>query len=199
VSDTRSVYILIFICVVSLALQSSVSLNIYNQYQGINLTSPAYFIHGGRWHVTPDQEIDADVVMRNYIEFDSGHDILEGALVYRIQRQHVEYDKSAQDKSKSIQLLVAWHVEHTKKLDVRAVLVEHEKELNEDKLRRLHQKYWHLFKGFASYIKSNRLLDDATVLGITVKTMNGGYRRDIFISKGIKSNVLRPLWFDTER
>jgi hypothetical protein len=199
VSDTRSVYILIFICVVSLALQSPVLLNIYNQFQGINLSSPVYFIHGGRWHVTPDQEIDADVVMRNYIEFDSGHDILEGALVYRIQRQHVEYDKSAQDKSKSIQLLVAWHVEHTKKLDVRAVLVEHEKELNEDKLRRLHQKYWHLFKGFASYIKSNRLLDDATVLGITVKTMNGGYRRDIFISKGIKSNVLRPLWFDTER
>jgi hypothetical protein len=174
-------------------------LNVHNQYQDINLTSPVYFIHGGRWHVVPDQEIDVNAVMREHIEFGSGQDILEGALVYRIQRKHAESDKSAQDRSKSVQLLVAWHVEHTKGLDVCALLVEHEKELDEDKLRKLYQKYWHSLKTSINPTGINRLLYDATVLGITVKIMNGGYRWDIFIAEKIKNNVEKPLWIDVER
>jgi hypothetical protein len=97
-------------------------------------------MHGGKWHVVPDQEINVNAVMRNLIEFDSGQDILEGALVYRIRRKHAETDKSAQDKSKNVQLLVAWRVEHTKELDVRLVLVEHDGELDKDKLKKLYQK-----------------------------------------------------------
>jgi hypothetical protein len=79
------------------------------------------------------------------------------------------------------------------------VLVEHEKEIDEDKMRRLHQKYWHLLKKFASSIRSNWLLDDATILGTTVKTMNGGYRWDIFISERIDDYVRKPRWIDVER
>jgi hypothetical protein len=87
----------VLICVVSLALQSPVLLNIHNQCQGINLTSPVYFIHGGRWPIAPDQAIDVNAVMQNPIEFDAKQNILEGALVYRIQRKHIT---SAQDESK---------------------------------------------------------------------------------------------------
>jgi hypothetical protein len=158
-------------------------------------------MHGGRWHVAPVHGIDVNAVMRNYIEFDSGQDILEGALVYKIQRKHIESGKLIQDESKSIQLLVAWHADHTRGLDVRALLVEHDKKFNwdEDKLRKLHQKYWHSLKSWVNPIGSNWLLNDATVLATPVKAMNGGYRWDIFISKGTKNNIKKPLWFDVER
>jgi hypothetical protein len=154
----------------------------------------------GRWSIIPDQEIYANAVMSNYIEFDSGHDILEGVLVYKIQRrQYAESDKSFQDESKYTQLLVAWHFKHTKVLYVRALLVEHDKELDENKLRWLHQKYWNLFKAQIHPIGSNWLLDDATMLATTVNVMNGGYRWDIFISEGIRNNIKGPFWIDVER
>jgi hypothetical protein len=36
--------------------------------------------------VVLNQEIDVNSVMQNHLEFDSGQNILEGALVYRIQK-----------------------------------------------------------------------------------------------------------------
>jgi hypothetical protein len=190
------------ICVTSLVLQSLISLNIHNQSQSVNLISPVYFTHGGMWYVVPDQEIDADAVTRNYLEFNSGQDISEGALAYRIQEQYIESDKHAQYESKRIQLLVAWRIEHTNGLHVRALLVEHDKEFNwdEDKLRRLYQKYWHLLDAQIDPIKSKWLLNETTVLEIEVKVMSGGYRWDIFISeeKKVENNIERPLWIDAE-
>jgi hypothetical protein len=189
----------VLICV-SLVLQSPVSLNIHNQCQDINLTSPVYFIHGGKWHVVPDQEIDVDAIMRSRLEFDSGQDILEGILVYKIQRQHAKSDEFVQDKSKNIQLLVAWHAEHTKGLHVRALLIEHDKEFNwdEDKLRELHQKCWCPLDAWANPTGSNWKLDDATMLTTTIKVMNGDYRWDISISEE-GDGIERPLWIDAER
>jgi hypothetical protein len=156
-------------------------LNVHNQCKGINLTSPVSFIHGGKLHVIPDQEIDDNIVMQNRLEFDTGQDMLEGALVYRIQRKHTEF---VQNESNPIWLLVAWHCEHTERLHVRALLVEHNNELNEDRLKRLYQKYWPLLKTRANTIKSNWALDGTTKLVTTIKVMNGGYRWDIFISGG---------------
>jgi hypothetical protein len=124
-------------CVVSFALQSPVSLNIYNLCQNINLISPVYFIHGGRWDAVPDHEIGANAIMSRCIKFDSGQDILEGALVYKIQRKHVE---PTQDELKDIWLLAAWNGKHIKELHVCTLLVEHNKRLDKDKLRRLYQK-----------------------------------------------------------
>jgi hypothetical protein len=159
-------------------------------------------MHGGRWYTVPDPEVNFNAAMKNYLGFDSGQDILEGALIYRIQRiQHVESDKSVHDKSKDIQLVVAWHVEHKKELHVRVLLVEHDREFDwdEDKLRRLHQKYWHSLNTQTDPIKSNWLLDNMMVLTTTIKVMNEGYRWDISIYEGSKSNVERPLWIDIER
>jgi hypothetical protein len=189
----------VLICIFSLALQSSVSLNIHNHCQDINLISPIYFIRGGKWHVIPEQKIDMNAVVRNHFESDSGQDILEGALVYRIQRQHAESGGFVRDESKSIQFLVAWHIEHTQKLCVRALLVENDRELDEDKLIKLHQKYWHLLDEWVNPIGSNWLLNDTTALATSVKVMNGDYRWDIFISGGTKDNIKRPLWIDVER
>jgi hypothetical protein len=210
VSSIKNVNTLCTYFVASLVLQSPISLNIHNQGQSINLTSPVYSIHGGKWHVVPDQEIDVNAVMRNRIEFDSGQDILEGALVYRLQKMETSFseikrgtqkkrakiDKPIQDESKHIQLLVAWHVEHTKELRVRALLVEHDGELDEDKLRILHQKYWHLFNAQIDPIKSNWQLNDTTVLTTTITAMNGGCRWNISIAEEKGSNDKRPLWFD---
>jgi hypothetical protein len=192
----------ILIYVVSLVLQSSVSLNIYNKYQDINLTSPVYFIHGGKWHAVPVQEIGIDTEMRSYIEFDSGQNVLEGALVYKLQRrQHAESDKLIQNESKIVQLLVALHAEHTRETHVHALLVEHDKEFDwdEDKLKRIRQKYWHSFNAVVSSIGNNWLLNDETMLTTTGKTMNGGYRWNISISKRVRDNAIGPLWVDTTR
>jgi hypothetical protein len=183
----------------SLALQSPISLNIHNQCQDINLISPVYFIHGGKWYTTPDQKVNVNAVMRNHLEFDSGQDILEGILTYKIQRQHAESEEFVQAESKSVQLLIAWNIEHTKGLHVYALLVEHDKELGEDKLRRLHQKYWHLLDAWVNPIRVNWLLNDMTMLATTVKVMNGGCKWCIFISEGNEDSTERPLWINAER
>jgi hypothetical protein len=188
----------VLICVVSLVLQSSVSLNIYNKYQDINLTSPAYFIHGGKWHAVHDQEMGINAEVRSYFEFYSGQDVLEGALIYKLQRrQHAESDKLIQDESKIIQLLVAWHVEHTKEPHVHALLVEHDREFDwdKDKLKRIHQKYWHSFNAFVSSIEDNWLLNDVTVLLTSLKWKRDSYAFEITISEGTREGShMEPLW-----
>jgi hypothetical protein len=145
-------------------------------------------MHGGKWHVAPDQEVDIDVVMRNYIEFNSENGILEGALVYKIQRKHAE---SVQYESKHIWLLVAWQVKHTKGSLVRALLAEYNKKLDENRLKGLYQKHWPSLRAQANTIRSNWTLNDATVSAISIKVMNGDYRWDIFISEGIKDAIKR--------
>jgi hypothetical protein len=92
--------------------------------------------------------------VENCIEFDFGQHILKGSLVYKIQRKHTNVAKSSHDESKYIQLLITWHVEHTKDSHVRALLVEHNSELDEDKLKRLYQKYWHLLNTRVDPIKT---------------------------------------------
>jgi hypothetical protein len=198
VSSTKNVDTFVLICVASLVFQSPISLNIYNRHQDINLTSPVYFIHGGKWHVAPDQEIG---VMQNYLEFDSGQDILEGALVYGIQRKQTESDKLIQNEPENIQLLVAWHAEYTNGLDIRALLVEHDKGFNwdEDKLKRLYQRHWHPLDAWVDFIGNDWLLNNATVLRVNVNVMNGGYRWDIVIYEGERVVIEKPLWVDTER
>jgi hypothetical protein len=149
----------------------------------------------------PDQGIDADSVIRSFIEFNSVQNILEGVLVYRIQKKYVESDRLIQDESESAQLLVAWRGEHAKELHLRSLLVEHDGEFNwdEDKLRWLHQKYWHLLNVQVEPDEGNWQLNDATMLKTKVKAMNGGYKWDIFISEGDRCGVGRPLWIDTTK
>jgi hypothetical protein len=170
-------YVLIYIF--SLTLQSLVSLNIHNQCQNISLTSPVYFIRGGKWRVAPDREIDVNAVMQNHIEFDAGQDILEGFLAYRIQRKHAD---SNQSELKRIWLLVALHGDQTKGLHVHALVVEHNKRFDKDRLKRLYKKHRYLLKTRANITKSNWVLDDTTML-TTFEIMNGGDRWDIFISE----------------
>jgi hypothetical protein len=197
--DMSIFHVLIYI--VRFALQSPVSLNIHNQCQDINLTSLVYFMHRGKWHVEPDKEVDVNSVIRNRIEFDSEQGMMEGALAYKIQRwQHVEPDELIQDKLKGVHLLVAWRGERTKGLNVHVLLVEHDREFDKDKLKMLHQKYWHSLDTWFNTIRSYRLSDDATILTTTVKVMNGGYRWDIFITK--KENdqyIMEPPRIDAER
>jgi hypothetical protein len=177
VSDIRNVYIFVLICIASLILQSSVLLNIHNQCRSISLTSTVYFIYGGKWHTVPDPEIDVNTVMQNRIESDAEQDILKGALVYKVQRRHVE---SAQDKSRHIWLLVVWHGERTEGLHVCASLIEYNKRLDESRLKKLYQKHWPLLE---EQSKSKWALDDTTMLKTAIGVMNGGYRWDIFISE----------------
>jgi hypothetical protein len=188
--------------VISFALESPVLLNIYNQCQGINLISPVCFLGSGKCvGVVLEQKIDAFCAGRNFFMFYPGQDILEGILVYKMQIKHAEPDEFIQDKSKSIQILIAWHVENKKKLDVRVLLVEHERKFNwdENKLRKLYQKYWHIFMVWLHPTGFNCMLNDTTILVTTVNIMNGGYRWDIFISERMGDNTIRPLWVNTER
>jgi hypothetical protein len=202
VSIVRSVNTLVLICIASFALQSPVLLNIHNLCQDINLMYPICFMNGGKWHVIPEQETDVNTIMSNHLEFDFEQDILEGALLYKIQwKQHTESNEFVKDGSKDIQLLVAWHVEHMEGLHIRALLVEHDKEFNldEDKLRRLYQKYWHLLKAQIDPNRSNWMLNDTITLVTAVDVMYGGYRWDVLIIKGKGDDFKRPLWIDAER
>jgi hypothetical protein len=173
------VYIFVLIYVVSFALISLVSLSIHNQCRYINMTSPVYFIHGGRWPVLPDQEIDVNAVMRNRIEFNFGQDKLEGALAYRTQRKHAEF---AQDESKPIWPLIVWNGEYAKELHVHTLLVGYNKELDEYRLRKLYRKRWPLLKERANATGDSCTLNDTTKLVTTIKVTNRGYEWNIFIS-----------------
>jgi hypothetical protein len=170
----------ILICIISLALQLPISLNVYNQCQDVNLTSPVYFVHGGRWYVVPDQEIDVSAVMSNLIEPEAGQDILEGALAYRIQRKHV---RSAQNESKCIWFLVAWYSERTREPHICALLVEHNKKLDEDRLRKLYQKRWPSLRAQANATRGSWTLNNTTKLKTTIKVMNAGCKWQISISE----------------
>jgi hypothetical protein len=155
-------------------------LNIHNWCQSINLTSPVYFIHGGKWNVAPNQKIYVNAVIQNRLEFDVGQDILEGALVYRLQRKRA---KSTRDESEHNWLLVVWNGEHRKGLHIHALVIEHNKRLDEDKLRELYQKHWSLLKARANATGGSWTLNDATKLSTTIEVTNGGYRWDVFISE----------------
>jgi hypothetical protein len=170
----------ILICVFSFALRLAVSLNIYNQCKEINLTSPVYFIHGGKWYAELDQKIDTDAKMQNHIELDAKQDILEGALVYRVQRKHTV---PAQDESKGVWLLITWNSDYTKEPDVCALVIEHNKQLDEDRLRKMYQKSWSLFKTRASITKNNWVLSGMAILITTVSVTNGGYGWRVSISE----------------
>jgi hypothetical protein len=135
---------------------------------------------GGKWYIVPGQRIYADAVMQNRIELDVEQDILEGALAYRLRRK---YAKSTQDESNRIWFIVAWHGEHKKELHVRALLIEHDKRLDENKLRKLYQKRWPLLREQINTTRGSWQLDDMTTLETTVKVTNGGYKWDIFISE----------------
>jgi hypothetical protein len=183
----------VLIYVISFALQLLIPLNIHNWCQDINLTSPVYFIRGGKWHITPDQRIRVDAIMQNCLEFDSGQDVLEGALAYRLQRKHA---KSAQYELNHIWFVVAFHSEHTKRLHVHALLVKHNERLDEYKLRKLYRKRWTLLKAQANITRGHWLLDDTTMLETTIKVMNEGYRWDIFISGRINYHIKRETLFN---
>jgi hypothetical protein len=170
----------VLICVVSLSLQSPILLNIHNQCKDIDLISSVYFMRGGRWHVVPDHKIDVNTVMQNCIGFDFGQDALEGALAYRLQRKHVEF---SQDESKRIWLLVAWEGEYTKGLHVCALVIEHDKKLDGNKLKKLYQKHWPLLKTLPNATGGNWTLNDTTKLTTAIRVTNRGCRCDVFISK----------------
>jgi hypothetical protein len=192
----------LLIYIVSLVLQSPVLLNIYiyNRCQNINLTSLIYFTHDERWHKVPYPKADVIDVMRNRVEFGSGQNILEEALIYRLQKiQYAESDKFVHNESKKVQLLVAWRVEHTRELHARALLVEYVRKLNEDRLRRLYQKCRDSLKVQINPIRNNWILDDTTVLTTRIRAMDGGYGWDILISKGAKNNVERPLRINVKK
>jgi hypothetical protein len=104
----------VLICVVSLILQPPVTLNIYNQYRDINLTSPFYFNFDREWRATLREEENVNV-MRNP-KSNSEQEILKEALIYRIQwREQTRFDESVQDKLKHIQFLIVCCVERATK------------------------------------------------------------------------------------
>jgi hypothetical protein len=171
----------VLMCVTSLALQSLISLNIHNQCQDIKLISPVYFIHGGKWRAALDQRIDVNTVMKNCVEFDAKQDTLEGALAYKIQ--HVGSD---QDESKHHWLLIAWHSEYTSGLHVCALVVEHNKQIDKDRLRKLYQKRWHSLNAQVNATGDNWILNDTTKLATIMNVTNGGYKWNLSISEETK-------------
>jgi hypothetical protein len=178
--------------------------------------------------IAPDPEIDAKSVMKNHLEFDSRRNILEGALLYKIQvRRYVKSVRSTQDESECIQLLVAWRVGHTKEPGLYILLIRHDKKLdwNEHKLKWLYQEYWNLLDTqvnsigrnwlllndkmvdeYGNFIVDHWLSDDIVVL-TEISVRNECRKWDISISGGTRDNnkILmdvnfeRPLWIDAER
>jgi hypothetical protein len=196
--------LMVLIYAVSLSIQPSFKLNIHNQCSNVDLVSPTYATSDElECYRAPDHNVCVGGMTRaGFIIYKPGS-LSYIVLIYRLQRkQQHESTGISKDTSNISQLLVICKFSESQESYAGMLLVEHDKKLDwdEDKLKQLHQKYWHLLNVLVDPIRSDWLLNDKkTVLATTIKAMNGGYRWDIFISEEERNNAERPLWIDAER
>jgi hypothetical protein len=194
----------VLIYIVSLTLKLPVTLKIHNQSQNINLASPVYFNLNGKWHVAPDSEIGVNAVMESSLESnpdslsatesDPEEDTMNGALIYKIQRQNAKFSRA-----EDVYLLVIWRVKGAEEPSIYALLIEYKDRITKAKMKRICRVYWSSIEAMVNPTRGDWRLDDATMLTTRVKVVNGGYRWDIFVSDGVENEPMDPLEVDPNR
>jgi hypothetical protein len=203
-----TIIITILIHAISLALQLSECVTIHNQCSNIELVSPVYFGSGIVCPKLSNQQIDISTTMRACFEINAIQDEFEGALLYKLQiysddQYHMDASTTETNEATHIQMLVAWKVNDVKSF-VYIALVEHAKAFtwNEDELRRLYNKNYHLLREYDDMISNMWLIDDDMTLKTSLKLVGqkGNFGLSISISEEEKDNyAIRPIWINTKR
>jgi hypothetical protein len=192
--------------------KEALNITICNLYPDLKLISPVYFNNRTACHVSPNQQIDTGDTMEASFGIDSERDYLEGALLYKLQRKHVDKTDnqpnnstvSTKDTTTNTYLLVVWN-DGEKWINYRfyVYLIECANDFiwDEDKLWALCKEYEDKFhKNYKDNIIT-WLMND----GILMKTRfdityGSDYKLDVIISEGVWGcNMLNPIKIDLER
>jgi hypothetical protein len=200
-------------CTVSLTLQKTMIMTVYNLYSDIELVSPMYFYNCETYYEYPEI-MYIGTMMKIDFRFDSDQDEPGGILMYKVQRKETTRSdhqfsidaisaKVIEEVTKRIRLLVAWKIERSGKPKVNIILVECDNEtvLDKDKLAQLYDKIDNQPSRHYEFSERTWLMYPNTVLETAYWVVHEeGLGLNIIISDGIEDeDVMRPMWIDSTR
>jgi hypothetical protein len=196
--------------VISLELQLSSRIIIYNQCTKVELVSPVHFSKGAVCPKISGQQIDIGAKMNVIYEINVIQDEFEGALLYKLQRySDSQYNtgtstaEANKNEIKFIQMFVAWKMKDSVHF-ARVALIGHNKDFtwNEDELRKLYDKNHSRLKEYDYILSDTWHMDNNMTLktSFKVRNMKGKFELNISISEEEKDDyAIRPLCVDLER
>jgi hypothetical protein len=181
-----------------------ISVPIHNQCSDFELTSPVYFGRNSIWIRPLDQKVDANAMTRASFGEEMFATEFASTLLYKLQRKKPPESNNQSDANSastknlltSLQLLIIWRYNVEHKLSARALLIKHSNTIawDEDTLERLYSMHLALLRNY-QIIEDTWLLDDATILMITLKGKKDSYGFEIIISEGTRTDdTMEPLW-----
>jgi hypothetical protein len=175
---------IVLICTISLPIQPSVKLNIYNQCLNVDLVSPTYITgYRSECHRPPDYKVCVGDTTRYSFIIKSNY-ATGGALIYKLQRKHMHKStKIGKYTSRATHLLVVWEFSSSRVLYVDVILVRHDKRLDKDDLKCLYRENFDRFRLCSDFATELWSLDDNTVLRTTFEIMNEDHLSTIIISE----------------
>jgi hypothetical protein len=193
--------------------KKTLNITVHNQYPSLELMPPVYF-SASRCHVFPSQQTDTSTIIEASLGMDSKHEFLKGALLYKLQRKHVNGTDNQSDNSiasikdvtTNVHLLVVWDVKEFRRT-FRACLIECTDDFtwDEDKLWILRHYYGRQINGVYKYSITNGtitwLLNSKTVLKTKLDVIYGSdCKLTIVISEGTgKNEMSEPIQVDQGR
>jgi hypothetical protein len=166
--------LVMLIYIASLSIKPSARLNIYSQCLNVDLVSPIYVTDSGlECYRPPDYKVYAGDAMKSGFIIDRLDNASGGVLICKLQRkQSPESTGIDRDASNVAQLLVVWRISESNELCADVLLIEHNKRLDEDNLRKLYHKNIGQFRLRHDFAAEIWLLNNNTVLRTTFEIKN---------------------------
>jgi hypothetical protein len=185
---------------ISFGPQPTMKVNIHNQCSDFKLVNRGHFSRGADWNRCPDEEVDTDNIISN--DFRPFLARFEGALIYELQRKHVNPDH--RPMSADIRFFVAWESEGYKEFRVLIHLMVCDKTSHWDEIKPevYYQRYAGRLSTYTCPIKDTWLTDHGIVLMTESELdfMQRDGRLNITISEGTRDvHTRRPVWIDLKR
>jgi hypothetical protein len=186
------------------------NITIHNQYPDLQLTSPVYCSKNATCRVFPSQQVGFGTTVEASFGIDFMQNYYEGALLYKLQRNHItETDNQSNSSATSIKnaaanmyLLVIWDtIDSSHKFCVCLIECTNDFTWDEGKLCTLYKEYEYQFcRDYKSRIITWLMHGDAVMKTRFDITYGSGYNLDIIISEGIgKYSMVRPMKINSKR
>jgi hypothetical protein len=190
--------------------KEALNINIHNQYQGLELTSPVYFSNGTTCRVSPSQQTDTGTIMQASFGIAFKQETFEGALLYKLQRKHSNRSDDQPDNSTApvedtetgIYLLVLWNVESDyHRFRVCLITCVDEFTWDEDKLWALYKEYSdQVYESYRSSIVTWLMHSNAVMETRFDVKYGSGYKLNIGLSERSERHDMRePVKIDPKR
>jgi hypothetical protein len=182
--------LIVLMYAVSIPIEPSFKLNIYNRCSTIDLLSPAYITHGwSKCCRAPNYRVCTGDIMRSGFIIKSDNEF-DGALIYKLQKKQLHKStENNRDTSSAVQLLVVWRIAEFKVLYADILLVKHDKRLDKDNLRELYHGNFCRFRLCPDATTETWSLDGNTGL---LTAFNTTYRENLILNITI-SEVEREI------